>query len=243
MPPTPKKSSPAVPKTGSPRNRNLIIALAAATAILVALVVGALVLSGGDSSGPTDASASSFLDGIPQEGVVLGEEAAEVTLIQFEDPQCPVCKQFQDEGFADIVSEYVKPGKITIRYAGLAFLGDDSQKALLHVLAAGRQNKAFQFSEELYARQGGENTGWVTDDLLADIAADLGLDHDQLMKDAGGTEVSQEAAAMAAEATTLGVQGTPWFFVQIGDAAPYEVQPTSFGIESFRPILDDALEG
>ena len=116
----------------------------------------------------TDATASSFLDGIPQAGVDAREGGAKVTLIQFEDPQCPICKAYQDEGFADIVSEYVKPGKIKIRYAGLAFIGEDSQKALLHVIAAGRQNKAFQFSEELYARQGAENCGWVTDALLAE---------------------------------------------------------------------------
>lgn len=244
MPPKPKKSSPAVPKPGSPRNRNVLIGLAAAAVVVVALVLGAVVLSGGDDSpASTDASASAFLDGIPQAGVVLGKEAAEVTLIQFEDPQCPICKAYQDEGFADIVSEYVRPGKINIRYAGLAFIGEDSQKALLHVIAAGRQNKAFQFSEELYARQGAENSGWVTDELLADIAAGLGLDHEQLMTDAASTEVSEEAAAMATEASTLGVEGTPWFFVQIGDADPYQVTPTTFGIESFRPILDDALQG
>ena len=245
MPPTPKKSSPAVPKPGSPRNRNVLIGLAAAAVVVIALILGAVVLSGGDDSpASTDATASSFLNGIPQAGVVLGKEAAKVTLIQFEDPQCPICKAYQDEGFADIVNEYVKPGKINIRYAGLAFIGPDSEKALLHVIAAGRQNKAFQFSEELYARQGAENSGWVTDDLLANIAASLGLDHDQLMKDAASTEVSQEAGAMSAEATKLGVEGTPSFFIQIGDDdAVLRCTPTTFGIESFRPILDDALQG
>ncbi len=243
MPPTPKKSSVAVPKTGAPRNRNLLIGLAAAAALVAALVVGAIVLSGGDSGETTDASASSFLEGIPQAGMILGKESAKVTLIQFEDPQCPICKSFQDEGFSDLVGTYVATGKVKIRYAGLAFIGEDSQKALFHIIAAGKQNKAFQFSEELYARQGGENAGWVTDDLLADIAAALSLDHDQLMTDAESSEVKQEAAAMAAEATKLGVEGTPWFFVQIGDGVPYEVRPPSFGLESFVPILDDALQG
>jgi protein-disulfide isomerase len=229
MPPTPKKP-PAVPNPGKPRNTKLLLALAGAAALVVALVVGAIVVSGGDSSGNSSGeAASAFLTGVPQKGVVLGKDGANVTLIQFEDPQCPICKRYQEEGFPDIVDEYVKTGKIKIRYAGLRFIGDDSQKALLRIIAAAKQNKGFQFSEELYARQGPENSGWVTDELLADNAA--------------SPEVEQEAAEMTAEASRLGVQGTPWFFIQIGDAAPYEVQPQSFGIESFRPIFDDALKG
>jgi protein-disulfide isomerase len=243
MPPIPKKP-PAVPKPGKPRNTKLLYGLAAAVAVIVALVVGAIVLSGGDSSSDSGgADASGFLTGVPQAGVILGKEGAKVTLIQFEDPQCPICKSYQEEGFPDIVTEYVKTGKIKIRYAGLRFIGDDSQKALLRIVAASKQNKGFQFSEELYARQGAENAGWVTDELLADIAADLGLDDAKLEQDATSSAVAQEAAAMTAEASKLGVQGTPWFYIQIGDAAPYEVQPPSFGIESFRPIFDDALKG
>jgi protein-disulfide isomerase len=243
MPPTSKKP-PAVPNPGKTRNPKLLIALAVAAAIVAALVVGAIVLSGGGSdSGSATGDASAFLDGIPQSGTMLGSDSAKVTLIQFEDPQCPICKRYQEEGFPDIVSEYVKPGKIKIRYAGLRFIGDDSQKALLRVIAAGKQNMGFQFSEELYARQGVENSGWVTDSLLADVASGLGLDDTKLEQVATSAATEREAAAMTAEATKLGVQGTPWFFIQIGDAAPYEVQPSSFAIESFRPIFDDALNG
>jgi protein-disulfide isomerase len=244
MSPTSKKP-PAVPNPGKPRNPKLLIALAGAAAIVVALIVGAIVVSGGDSSDSAagGADASSFLDGVPQAGAILGKSSAKVTLIQFEDPQCPICKRYQDEGFSDIVTEYVKTGKIKIRYAGLQFIGADSQKALLRVLAAAKQNKGFQFSEQLYARQGTENAGWVTDTLLAETASDLGLDDAKLEQDATSPAIAQEAAAMTAEATKLGVQGTPWFFIQIGDAAPYEVQPPSFAIDSFRPIFDDALNG
>ena len=50
MPPTPKKSSPAVPNPGSPRNRTMLIGLAAAAVVVIALVIGAVVLSGGDDA-------------------------------------------------------------------------------------------------------------------------------------------------------------------------------------------------
>lgn len=241
MPPTPKKPSSA-PKLGSNRNRTVLIA-GIAVAVIAALVIGAVVLSGGSSKSDSNGQASAFLDGIPQSGTMLGSSDAKVELIQFEDPQCPICKHYQDDGWSQIVTEYVKPGKIKVRYAGLAFIGPDSEKALKYTLAAGEQNQLFQYSEELYARQGTENSGWVTDGLLEDIANDLGLDWAKLETDAASTKVSDQIASMNAEAQKLGVQGTPSFFISIDGAKPYQVTPSSFAIESFRPIFDDALNG
>jgi protein-disulfide isomerase len=241
MPPTPRKPSSA-PKPGSGRNRTIII-VGVVAAVVAALAIGAVVLSGGNSSSDTNGAASSFLDGIPQTGAILGSPDAKVELLQFEDPQCPICMRYQEDGWSQIVSEYVKTNKIKVRYAGLAFIGPDSEKALKYILAAGKQNKLFQYSEELYARQGTENSGWVTDSLLEDVSNDLGLDHAKLAKDAASAEVATEMAAMNAEAQKLSVQGTPSFFITIGDGKPYQVTPSSFAIESFRPIFDDALNG
>ena len=174
---------------------------------------------------------------------MLGSPDATVTMIQFEDLQCPVCKRYQEEGLPGIVEEYVRPGKIKLRFAGLAFIGPDSEKALLHVIAAGEQGKLWQYADELYANQGAENSGWVTDALLKRVAGELGLDFAKLQKDADSKGVLDQANAMATEGSERQVPGTPWFYVQVGDDEPYEVRPSSFSIEEFRQILDDALAG
>jgi protein-disulfide isomerase len=228
-------------------NRNMVIAAGAAALVIVALVAASLLLRGGDeadSATPTTttpSSPSTLLDGIPQERAVLGAEDATVTLIQFEDLQCPVCKRYQEEGFPGIVEEYVRPGKVKIRFVGLAFIGPDSEKALLYTLAAGEQGKLWQFADGLYANQGEENSGWVTDELLQELAVDFDLDWEKLKTDADGAVTLQQANSMATEAEQRGVPGTPWFYVQVGDGQPYEVRPGSFAIEEFRQILDDAL--
>ena len=245
MPPKPRAPSP--PGAGT-RNRNLLIAVGGAAVVVVALVAASLLLRGGDDEDavttPTQTTApSTLLDGIPQERANLGSEDATVTLIQFEDLQCPVCKSYQEEGFPGIVEEYVRPGKVNLRFVGLAFIGPDSEKALLHVLAAGEQGKLWQFADTLYANQGGENSGWVTDELLQRVAGELDLDWEKLSTDADGPVVLQQANSMAAEAEQREVPGTPWFYVQVGDGEPYEVRPGSFAIEEFRQILDDALDG
>ena len=228
-------------------NRNMVIAAGGAALVIVALVAASLLLRGGDeadSATPTTTtptSPSTLLDGIPQERAVLGAEDATVTLIQFEDLQCPICKRYQEEGFPGIVEEYVRPGKVKIRFVGLAFIGPDSEKALLYTLAAGEQGKLWQFADALYANQGEENSGWVTDELLQQVAGDFDLDWEKLKTDADGAVTLQQANSMATEAEQRGVPGTPWFYVQVGDGQPYEVRPGSFAIEEFRQILDDAL--
>jgi len=240
MPPKPRKPAP---RQAGARNRNLLIAAAGAVAVVAVLVVVSIVVTGGGDNGSTTTTggSSALFAGIPQQGTTLGAPSAPVTLVQFEDMQCPVCREYQEDGFSGVVDEYVRPGKVKLRFAGLAFLGSDSEKALSHVLAAGKQGKLWQYVDALYANQGAENSGWVTDELLERLAGDVGLDWARLQQDAASSEVKQEAQASAAEAARLQVPGTPSFFVQIGNGQPYHVQPNSFAIDEFRTILDDAL--
>jgi protein-disulfide isomerase len=242
MPPKPRKPPPAK-RTG---NRNLLIAAGAAAAVVIVLVVASLALRGGDSGGSTSTTAdtgqvTALLDGIPQDRAILGSPQAKVTMIQFEDLQCPICRDYQQQGFPGVVDEYVKPGKVKLRFVGMDFLGSDSTKALSYTLAAGEQGKLWQFADSLYANQGAENSGWVTDSLLETIAGDLGLDYAKLKTDASSPVTQQQAQSMAAEAAQRQVPGTPTFYVQVGNGEPYQVHPSSFAIEEFRKILDDAL--
>jgi protein-disulfide isomerase len=182
--------------------------------------------------------------GIPQNGTVLGNPKATVRLLQFEDIQCPVCKKYTDNAFPAIVDEYVRPGLVKIDFRGLAFLGPDSEKALRIAVAAGFQNKLWEVVELFYANQGEENSGWVTDELIDQILAEVpGLDAAKVKTDAKGAAVTKEIAAVQAEATALKVPGTPWFYIGIGLNPPYEIRPTSLEPSAFRPALDDALKG
>ena len=242
MPPKPRKP-PARSQRG---NRNLLIAAGAAAAVVIVLVGASLALRGGGSSsdtttGPDTGQVAQLLKGIPQDRAELGSPKAKVTMIQFEDLQCPICRRYQEEGFPGVVDQYVRPGKVKLRFVGMAFLGPDSEKALLYTLAAGEQGKLWQFSDALYANQGDENSGWVTDSLLRKVAGDLGLDYAKLKKDADGPVTLQQANSMAAEANQRQIQGTPTFYVQVGNGAPYQVNPSSFSPSEFASILDDAL--
>ncbi len=244
MPPKPRKPPPRKRSA----NRNLLIAAGAAAAVVLVLVGASLLLRGGDSNDTTGTDgvagieeAAALLNGIPQDRAVLGSPKAKVTMIQFEDLQCPICKRYQAEGFPSVVEDYVRPGKVKLRFVGMAFIGPDSKKALLYTLAAGEQGKLWQFQDALYANQGDENSGWVTDALLEKIAKGLGLDWAKLKQDAAGPVTLQQGNSMVEEANQRQIQGTPTFYVQVGDGEPYQVNPSSFSPSEFASILDDAL--
>ncbi len=246
MPPVPK------PKAGkTDRNRNLMIALGVAGIVALVLIVGSIVLSrggGGDATGTSTSQSGStttpltLVAGIPQSGTVLGNPDAKVRMVQFEDIQCPVCKQYTDEALPSIVNEYVRPGKVKLDFRGLAFLGPDSVKALRISLAAGLQNKLWEVVGLFYANQGVENSGWVTDKLVDEILAEVpGLDADKVKADADSATVTDQIKAAQAEATSLKVGGTPWFFLGVGDQPLYQIEPRGYIPSEFRPALDDAL--
>ena len=217
------------------------IAIAAA----VALIVAAVVTRGGDDSTPdpttTPNAAALSLDGIPQEGVYLGAPDANVTLIEYADLQCPACRAYNEVVVPSIVERYVRPGDVRAEFRGLAFIGDDSERALRFVLAAGLQNRLWNLQDALYRNQGGENTGWVTDELVRTLASTIpGLDADRMFEDADGDVVTSMIQASAVSAESDGVRGTPTLFVQIGDAEPYVLE-SGLGVDEVSAALDDAL--
>ena len=247
MPPKPRKSTPPTrkPTSGQGPSRNLLIGLVVAAVVVAALVVGTIVLTGGDSNKTTTTgTGSALLEGLQQDGSVLGNPDANVTLLQYEDLQCPICKQYTEDAFPTIVEEYVKPGKVKIDFRGLSFIGPDSVKALRVALAAGNQNKLWDVVEAFYANQGVENTGWVTDEKIDEVLAQVpGLDADKVLADAKTAAITAEVDKLSQEGQDRKVQGTPWFFIGIGDKEPYEIQPTTLTPDAFRPALDDALNG
>lgn len=226
--------------TKRPSRTAVAVAFGIAIAAAVALVAVALLSRNDSSAPPATASPVVDLAGIPQAGVILGNPAAKVTLIEYADQQCPACRLYTEEFFPSLVDEYVRPGKAKTEFRGFPFIGDDSIKGLRFLLAAAEQNKLWNLQEALYRNQGGENSGWVTDDLIRRVAGEIpGLDVDQLFADASLPAIEQEAAGAGAAASSAGITGTPTFLIGIGDQQPYLV---SFGaLDQMRAALDDAL--
>jgi protein-disulfide isomerase len=228
--------------TDRPSGRAVVLAFGVAIAAAAALVLVAVFLR--DDSSPPPATATPVVDlsGIPQSGRDLGPPDARVTLVEYADPQCPACRLYTEEYFPTVVDEYIRPGKLNTEFRGFPFIGPDSVTAYRFLLAAGVQNKLWDLQEALYRNQGGENDGWVTDDLIRELASEIaGLDVDQLFTDAADEDITQAAESADAAAQAAGIQGTPTLLIEIGDEKPYVVQFAT--VEQLRAALDDALAG
>ncbi|HEU0246195.1 MAG TPA: thioredoxin domain-containing protein [Gaiellaceae bacterium] len=225
---------------GRPSRLTVVLAFAGAVAAAVALIVVALLFRSGDDAPPPSPTPSLELTGIPQEDRILGDPAARVTLIEWADPQCPACRFYNEEIFPTLVDEYVRRGNAKTEFRGYPFIGADSVKGYRFILAAGLQNRLWNLQDALYRSQGAENSGWVTDDLLRELAHGVaGLDVDKLFADAESEPIVQEAEVAASEAQAAGITGTPSLFVEIGDAEPYFIQVAT--PDQMRAALDDAL--
>lgn len=217
--------------------------LIAAGAIAVAVVAIALslVLGGSDKKATTVNADLSSLAGIPQHGLVLGNPLARVALREFADTSCPLCRDFALGTFPTLSDQYVRTGKVRAELRLVDFVAVSSPRGRKLVLAAARQNKAWQMLELLYQNQGDERTDWLTDDLARAIAQKIpGLDVEKLFADADSTAVADQGDSMNSEAQSSRVNGTPTFLVVVNGAVKSQVlgnQP----LETFTQQLDQAL--
>ena len=234
----------AAMKPGSntgPSRRTVGLAFVGAIAVTAALVVVGQFVRDDTSAPPPTPTPVVDLGGIPQDGAVLGSPDATVTLIEYADPQCPGCRFYTEELFPTLVDEYVRPGTVNTEFRGFPFLGSDSVKAYRFLLAAGLQNRLWNLQEALYRNQGAENAGWVSDELLRQLAGEIeGLDVEKLFTDSERSDIEQTADAAAGEASDAGIPGTPSFLIRIGDGEPYAIDAPADAAR-LRAALDDAL--
>jgi len=222
--------------------RTVVIAFGIAIGAAAVLVAVALLLQNAESTASASATPVVDLQGIPQSGSVLGSPSAKVMLIEYADPQCPACRLYTETIFPTVVKQYVRPGKVATQFRGFPFIGDDSVTGYRYLLAAGRQDKLWDLAEAFYRNQGTENSGWLTEDLVRQLAARIpGLDVDRLVSDAQRPDIVEQASGAAAKASAAGVQGTPTLLVKIGEGKPYLIQVAS--VDQMRAALDDALSG
>jgi len=217
---------PPVRSRGGGRRASPKVLAAAAAVIAVAAVAAALAfaLTGGSSSNPSTTSSSSTLPdaasavslfkGIPQRGNVIGKANAPVTLVEYIDLQCPICRAFETEVMPTIVPRFVRSGKVQVIARPIAFIGPDSVRGRLAALAAARQNRFFDFSQLLYDNQGTENTGWLDDDFVRAAFASLpGLNVAAAEKARTQTAIADEANRYDTQADADKVRGTPTILV------------------------------
>lgn len=233
--------------------RTLAIGLAVALVVAGALIGVSVAGSGGAARRPSStvagaAAAEALFRGIPQSGNVLGNPTAPATLVEFGEPQCPICGAWARNTLPVVVRDYVRTGKLKIVYRGISFIQpvDDSANALRAIAAAGAQGRAFQLIDLLYRNQGEEGSGWITDDLLRSLGGAAGVDVERMMGErssAAATSLVENSARAAAQVMGAHLR-TPTFLAgpSGGQLRPIPVSTLDeLGPQGFCALLDRML--
>jgi protein-disulfide isomerase len=232
------------------RNRLILVAAAVGAAALLAVV---LILVAGKSStattttttttaATTTASAASVFAGIPQHGNTLGKANAPVTLIVYEDPQCPFCRAWNVQTLPTVINQFVRTGKIKLVYRGVVIIGPDSVRGLRAIDAAAKQNKLWNLVDALYARQGAENSGWITNSVILAAAKDAGANGQAIVAGMGASTVDATLNTWQKQATADQLQGTPTFIIQRPPALPQPLAVSALDPATFDAALSAAIQ-
>lgn len=225
--------------------RKLLLQIGSAAVFLAIVVVAVLIVvnqsesDGGDTSLEHVAEVSRELKGIPQDGMTLGDRGAKVTLVEFGDLQCPVCKGFAEEIVPEVIDSKVRSGEARIEFRNFTIINEESVPAAAAAIAAGNQGRAWNFIDLFYRNQGIEASGYVTDDFLTEVAKGAGVpDIAKWNKDRNSRSVLDQVQAETEEAQRLGLSGTPSFVVTGPGADGKEV----LGTPGSAGALEEAIE-
>lgn len=204
------------------------------TAILAVVVLIVISQSGG-TGGDTEISGDELpeLAGLQQQGDTIGDPAAPVTIVEFGDLQCPVCKAYSQQVIPEILTGPVKAGEAKLQFRNWTIIGPDSLPAAKAALAAGEQDRMWNFITLFYENQGTENSGYVTDEFLQAIAEQAGLDLPQWEQDRVDPRWDAELDAVDREAGKAGFDGTPSILVKgRGGESPLQGVPSAADVEA-----------
>ena len=225
------------------------VARRAAAAVVLALAIAGC---GGADDDPApkaeralhgEAALAERFGGIAQDGAALGRPDAPYTLVEFADLQCPFCARFDRDVLPAVIERFVRPGKMRIELRPVAFLGPDSSTGAAATVAAGEQDRMWQFADLWYRNQGTENSGYATPEFVGRIARAASLEFDRWQRQSNTPELKSILESNARAAHTARISGTPQFRLGPtgGTLTPFASRNT--GRAPFVRALKARLEG
>jgi protein-disulfide isomerase len=195
------------------RRRQLIVGGVMLLVILV--VVGVFVVVQNSRRDTETAAAATPANLGANSSIVVGQADAPVTLVAYEDFQCPACNQFEQANAAQIEA-WVKAGTVKVDYRPVAILDrasttDYSTRSLN--AAAAVVNSApdtfAAFHKALFANQPAEGSAGLTDKQLIDLAVAAGAPKAAITAAVTDQTYKAWTVRVTEQASKDGLSGTP----------------------------------
>ena len=171
---------------------------------------------------------------IPAHAPVWGAENASVTIVLFDDFECPFCSRLYGT-YEQLKKDY--DGRIRIAFVNLPLGFHKKAKDAAYLAAAAhKQGKFWEVYSFLFTKQKEWNRVPDFKEWLETNKADIPADWETLKKDMESKDIEKTVEEDIKAASALGLRGTPASFINgrfISGALP---------IDSFKKVIDEELK-
>jgi protein-disulfide isomerase len=204
--------------------------------IILALIIGAtgFLIFGTKGSKSSNNTNNSNAAAVPTSHLI-GTNSKKVTLVAYEDFECPVCGQYYPV-LEQIKDKYKDQISFQFRNFPLPGIHKNALAAHRAAEAASNQGKFWEMYNKLYSNQ----SAWSSEgDAIATFeqyAKDLGLDLVKYKADQSSEQTLATINADIAEGKKLKVTGTPGFAIN-----GVRFENPSRSLEAFSKVIDEAI--
>jgi len=139
----------------------------------------------------------------------MGRDDAPVTVVEFTDYQCPFCRKYHTETFAQLKKNYIDTGKVRFvsRDLPLSF-HPNAEKAAEAAWCAGEQNKYWELRDTMIT-----NSADLSPDAIVKYAQANALDIPSFKACSEADRYKAQIQRDVADASAVGVSATPSFVI------------------------------
>ncbi len=172
---------------------------------------------------------------------MIGDEDAQITMIEFTDYQCPFCGRHFTQTHSQIKANYIDTGKVKLitRDFPLSF-HPHAQKAAEATECADDQGKFMEMHDKLFELQGTWSNTTDAPGTFKQYAADLGLNAGTFDTCLDSGKYKDEVAKDMADGSASGIDGTPGFWILGPDGQSQKISG-AYPYESFKAAFDGML--
>ncbi len=180
---------------------------------------------------------------------VLGDSNAPLTMIEFSDYECPFCKRHFTDVYPKIKKDYIETGKLKLVYRDFIAVPRHNPLATFEAMAAQcakdqtGDGAYYKFHDQIFTKTTSNGNGLDQSELPI-IAKNIGLNVGTFVQCLDSNKFKDEVEKDIAYGSTLGINGTPSFFVGKSSNDGVIMGTSIVGAQSysaFKIIIDQLL--
>lgn len=200
-----------------------------------------------DTAQPEFPDATTSID---DDAILGNKDSAKVAIVEFSDYECPFCKRYYTDTYAELKSKYVDSGDaiIVFRDFPLSFHDPLATKEAIGAECAkdiGGDSKYYEYHDLIFDNTNSNGSG-LAESKLYDFASQIGLNSGKFKDCLDNEKFADEIKKDIEDGTAAGVQGTPGFVIgRLNDNGEVEGKliAGAYPFAEFEKIIEEYLAG